>query len=199
MKLRHSPTSPYVRKVVMVAKELGLADRIAIEPTDPWSAETTLPADNPLSKVPALATDDGLVLFDSPVICAYLDELAGGKLTPAGRGRWVAARLEALGDGICDAAILRRLEGAMRPADKRWDGWADRQKRAVDRALDALEAAAGDLAGPPTIGSLAVAAALGYLDFRFAHEDWRPGRPGLAAWFETARTRPSFAETAPPG
>lgn len=199
MKLRHSHTSPYVRKAMMVAREAGVADRVEAVPTDPWSPASTLPDDNPLGKVPALVADDGSTLFDSRVICAYLDAEGGGRLTPSGPGRWLSMKLEALADGICDAAVARRLEATMRPADKRWDVWDARQKGAVDRALDMLERMADDLAGPPTIGRLAVAAALGYLDFRFASEPWREGRPRLAAWFQEARRRPSFVETAPPG
>jgi len=200
MRLRYSQTSPYVRKVLMAAIELGLGDRIEREATDAWSSETTLPRDNPLGKVPALVADDGMVLYDSPVICEYLDGLAGGgKLfPPSGAARWKALRFQALADGICDAAILCRLERNLRPADKRWDVWDARQIGAVTRSLDALEAMADDLDVRPTIGTLSVLAALGYLDFRFADENWRQGRPKLAAWFAKASDRPSFRDTAPP-
>ncbi|HZH27910.1 MAG TPA: glutathione S-transferase [Azospirillaceae bacterium] len=200
MRLRYSPTSPYVRKVVMTAIELGLNDRIEREATDAWSSETTLPRDNPLGKVPALVTDDGMVLYDSPVICEYLDARAGGgKLFPsAGAARWKALRFQALGDGMCDAAILCRLERNMRPADKRWDVWESRQLGAVTRGLDTLETMAADLEGPTTIGTLSVLATLGYLDFRFADLNWRQRCPKLAAWFAKASDRPSFRDTAPP-
>ncbi|NNG05068.1 MAG: glutathione S-transferase [Inquilinus sp.] len=199
MKLRFSPTSPYVRKVRALAIETGLADRLELAATDPWQADTDLPASNPLGKVPALELDDGTVLFDSPVICEYLDSLHGGtKLFPAaGPARWKALRLQAIGDGICDAAILRRLDG-MRPAGLQSADWQQRQRQAVARACDLLEAEAGTLGGPATIGQLAIACALGYLDFRFDADKWREGRPKLAAWFADFAKRPSIAETALP-
>lgn len=199
LKLRYSPTSPYVRKVVMLIHEIGLGDRVERIRTDPWSAEETLGSQNPLNKVPTLITEDGMALFDSPVICEYLDSLHDGpKMFPAaGPARWVALRLLALGDGICDAAVLRRLE-QMRPDAQRSADWIARQQRAVMRGCDFLEAHVDELAGPLTVGGLAVLAALGYLDFRFGDEDWRPGRPRLAAWFAEASQRDSFRQTQPP-
>lgn len=200
MQLRYSQTSPYVRKVMMVAFEAGVADRIEISPTDVWAPDTPIVRDNPLSKIPTLVTEDGLVLFDSPVIAEYLDSLGGGVLFPAtGNARWKALRQQALADGICDASVLRLLEGR-RPESLRSADWADRQRRAVTRALDLLEREVTDLppADAPTIGGIAVLAALGYLDFRFAKDGWRQGRPGLANWFEAASARDSFKRTAPP-
>ena len=144
MKLRYSATSPYVRKVMMVIHERGLSDKVELEKTDAWSPETDLPHDNPLGKVPALALGDGPALFDSPVIVEYLD--TPGKAVPAtallpGRrpDRWAALRFQALADGICDAAILRRLEGN-RPEQLRSTDWMERQRAAVARSVDALEA-----------------------------------------------------------
>lgn len=199
MKLRYSPTSPYVRKVMMVLIECGLDDAVELVKTDAWSPETDLPDDNPLGKVPALVVQDGLTLFDSPVICEYLDTLHdGARLFPSpGPARWAALRQQALADGICDAAILRRLEGN-RPDGERSPSWMERQRAAVTRACDALEAEAATLPDTMTIGTLAALAALGYLDFRFGHEDWRPGRPTLTAWFERASARDSYRRTAPP-
>ncbi|MEK7820711.1 MAG: glutathione S-transferase N-terminal domain-containing protein, partial [Pseudomonadota bacterium] len=112
MKLRFSPTSPYVRKVCVVALETGLFARLDLAPTNVWAADTDIGRDNPLGKVPALATDGGEVLFDSPVICEYLDSLHdGAKLFPAAGGaRWTALRRQALADGILDASVLRFLE-----------------------------------------------------------------------------------------
>jgi len=201
MKLRYSQTSPFVRKVLMVAHEIGLADRIDLSPTDVWSPDSPIVRENPLSKIPTLLTDDGMVLFDSPVIVEYLDSLhEGAKLIPAtGPARWLALRQQAVGDGICDAAVLRRLEG-LRPASLRSAEWDSRQRAAIFRAFDRLEVEAGDLPDPevPTVGGLAVLSAMSYMDFRFAHEPWRPGRPGLARWFETASKRSSFLNTLPP-
>ena len=201
MKLRYSATSPYVRKVMMVIHERGLSDKVELTKTDAWSPATDLPQDNPLGKVPALVLDDGTSLFDSPVIVEYLDSLESGPgngLYPkSGPDRWAALRFQALADGICDAAILRRLEGN-RPEQLRSTDWMERQRTAVSRSLDALEAGAGKLGERFTIGSVAVLAALGYLDFRFGHEDWRQGRPALSAWFDAESKRDSFAGTAPP-
>ncbi len=199
LKLRWSPTSPYVRKVMMVLIERGLEDRVERVTTDPWSADTDLGKDNPLCKVPALTLEDGTTLFDSPVIVEYLDSLGDrAPLLPnAGPARWAALRLQAIADGICDAAILRRLE-SMRPDGEKSANWMERQRKAVARSLDLLEAEAASLDGEATIGTLAALVALGYLDFRFGHEDWRVGRPALTAWFAKASDRDSLRRTAPP-
>ena len=198
MKLRYSATSPYVRKVLATAIETGLDSRIERIPTDPWAADTDLPASNPLGKVPALELDDGTVLFDSRVICEYFDSLHDGpKLYPAsGAARWQALRQLAIGDGICDAAINRLLD-MRRPENLQSADWQARQKRAMARACDLLEAEADSLAGPVTIGQLSVACALGYLDLRWDADQWRQGRPKLTAWFESFAERPSIAITKP--
>ncbi|MBP2314162.1 glutathione S-transferase N-terminal domain-containing protein [Azospirillum soli] len=199
MKLRWSPTSPYVRKVVMVAIECGLEDSIERQETNAWSPDTDLPQDNPLGKVPALILKEGTALYDSPVIAEYLDTLHDGRrlFPPTGPARWTALRLQALADGICDAAILRRLE-ANRPDGEKSPSWMERQRRAVARALDVLEGEAAGLGDELTIGTLSVLVALGYLDFRFGHEDWREGRPALTRWFTAMADRDSFRRTAPP-
>src|SRR5207237_10697175 len=132
MKLRHAAASPFVRKVMVVAHEHGLLDRIELVPTavSPVQANDSLAADNPLMKVPSLTTDDGQVLFDSPVICEYLDGLASGRkfFPPSGPARWTALRQQALGDGVLDALVLCRYE-TTRPDDKRWNGWTDGQMK----------------------------------------------------------------------
>jgi glutathione S-transferase len=201
VKLRHSPNSPYVRKVVAFAIETGLRERIELVPTDPWAADTDLAEQNPLGKVPTLIADEeGMTLFGSTLICEYLDGLHDSPplFPPSGRPRWLALRRVALADGILDAAVLRNVERNRRPEEKRWADWERRQANAVRRALDALEAEAGDLAPPATIDQIAVACALGYLDFRFAGEDWRTEHPNLAGWFADFAERPSLRETAPP-
>jgi len=199
MKLRFSPTSPYVRKVSVAAAELGLAGRIERVLTDTRDPKSGLPQDNPLGKVPALTIDDGEVLYDSPVICEYLDSLhQGPKLFPAtGPARWRALRQQALCDGILDAAILRMLESVRRPEALRWPDWIALQSGKVARALDRLEAEVAQLSGPLTIGQIAAGCTLGYLDFRFAKEDWRPAHPKLAAWYKDFAKRPSMQETVP--
>jgi glutathione S-transferase len=202
MRLRYSPASPYVRKCLVLAHETGLAGRIDALPTVTADPASGLAKDNPLGKIPALTAKDGQVLFDSPVICEYLDSLhRGPKLFPArGKARWTALRRQALADGILDASLLRRYE-SMRPADERSATWDDKQKTVVARALDALEQEAADLGKPTakrtTIGHIAIGCALGYLDFRFGAENWRNGRPKLARWYDEFAKRPAMTATAP--
>jgi glutathione S-transferase len=199
MKLRHAAASPFVRKVMVCAHELGLAGRIELVPTSvtPIRVNDQLAPENPLMKVPSLVTDDGEALFDSPVICEYLDSLAGGgRLFPAaGRPRWTALRQQALGDGILEALILCRYE-LTRPEGKRWAGWTDGQMAKAHRGLAA--AAREELAGPRTIGPIAIGCMLSYLDFRFPGDGWRERHPGLAAWYETVERLPSMQATKPP-
>lgn len=198
MELRFSPTSPYVRKVMITAIETGQAGKIRTKPANVWVLDSDICKDNPLGKVPALITDGGETLFDSPVICEYLDSLHSGPklLPPSGGARWRVLRLQALADGMLDAAILRRLE-SQRPQEKQSQDWLERQRRVVERGLDTLEAEAEALEGPLTLGGIAAGCALGYLDFRFAAERWRQNRPKLAAWYEKTAKRKSFLDTVP--
>lgn len=198
MKLRYSPTSPYVRKVTVTAIEKGLDNRIERVPTNVWEATTDISRDNPLGKVPALLTDDVGVLYDSPVICEYLDSLTPTpRLFPAaGPLRWQALRQQALADGLLDAGVACLLEGR-RPDGERSNGWIARQSAAARRALDAMEADAPSLAQGLTIGHIATACALGWLLFRQPIEDWRPGRSRLTGWYEEFVARPSVQQTQP--
>jgi glutathione S-transferase len=202
MKLFYASASPFVRKVLIVALELGINDRIErIDvATTPLQSNPDLAAANPLGKLPALITDDNGALYDSAVICEYLAAEAGSAtMLPAdGPERWSTLRLQALADGLLDAAVLRRYEKAMRPTEKQSADWDEGQRQKVVRTLDALEVEADALGGEPTLGTIAVACGLGYLDFRFAHEDWREGHPRLTAWFnENWANRPSMTDTAP--
>lgn len=199
MKLRYSPTSPYARKVWMTAIECGLDDKIDMVKTNAWASEADFVGENPLSKIPALVLETGETLFDSPVICEYLDcAHSGHKLIPdSGHERWRQLTLEALGDGILDAAVAIRVEQTMRPEDKRWDSWVERQTTTINRALDVLEKEVGHWGGVFLIGPITVACALGYLDFRKAIDDWRTGRPHLAHWFTTIHNRRSVRDTEP--
>lgn len=195
MKLYYSPTSPYVRKVTACAIACGLHGRITRVETNPHDSPPALLADNPLSKVPCLVTQDGVALFDSPVICEYLDAIGESSLfPPAGPLRWRALKMQAIGDGIMDAAVMRRMETG-RPAEDARTANMARQAAAVARSLDLLQAA------PPAdhldIGTITVACALGYLDLRFPDDNWREGRPALAAWYAAMEKRPEIAETAP--
>ena len=193
MKLRYSTTSPFVRKVRVVAIETGLIDKIELVKTNPVEAD--LAQHNPLNKVPALALDDGSKLYDSRVICEYLDSLAGNKLFPAsGNARWTALRRQALADGMSEAAVLRMTENR-RPENLRSADWDKKQKLKVTQSLGALEA---DHLGPQLdIGTLTVVIALDYLDFRFKAEDWRVGHPKLAAWHKVFSERASLKKTLP--
>ena len=196
MKLRHSPASPFVRKVLVVAHELGLVGRIEIDTVTRSAAyphQMVVP-ENPLMKIPALVTDDGQVLFDSRVICEYLDTLAdGGRFFPAdGPARWTALRRQALGDGIADAVILCSYE-QRRPEDRRWSGWTDAQTLKVHQGLAAAEAEG--LSGPLRIGQVAIACAISYLDLRFPEDGWRERHPRLAAWYRDMEQLPAMQAT----
>ncbi len=195
MKLYYSPTSPFVRKVVVTAMAAGLDAQITRVPTNPWLNPADLVQDNPLSKVPCLVTDDGVALFDSRVICEYLDSVGAGTMVPpAGPARWKALRQQAIGDGVLDAAILRRMD-ATRPAEDARTANMTRQAGLMAGALDVLEHES--LTQHMDIGTLTIACALGFLDFRFAAEPWRQGRPGLAAWYTTFSARPELIATIP--
>jgi glutathione S-transferase len=207
MKLRFSPTSPFVRKVCVVAFETGLEPRIERMPTAvaPTKRNDEVARENPLVKIPALTTDEGLVIYDSCVICEYLDTLhQGPSLFPAaGPARWVALRQQALGDGMLDAAVLGRYE-ALRPKDFQWQDWIDAQLRKVRGALSALEmeCEAGTLApvaagAAPTIGQITIGCALGYLDFRYPSEVWRERHKRLGAWYQDFAQRPAMRQSEP--
>ena len=196
MKLHYSPTSPFVRKVNVLAIELGIDKQLERIPTNPWEPDAILLGNNPLSKVPTLITDEGMVLYDSPVICEYLDDRFGqNRLVPAsGEARWKALRLQALADGILDAAILRFLERKRELPSAVWDAT---QKGAVLRGLDVMEEESPAWGEGFTIGQITAAVSLGYLDFRFGDEDWRPSHPGLAEWYAVTSQRPSMLGTIP--
>ena len=199
--LRHSPSSPFVRKIKIAASVLGLEREIAIAPADTMSPSDSLRQQNPLGKIPALLLEDGTVLFDSRVILEYLDHRAGGgRIIPTEAGaRFAALRLQALADGIMDASVLLVYEGRWRPPELHEPKWVELQSGKVARALAALEAAS--LPAPvatPDVGQIALACALGYRDFRFPGS-WRNDHPRLVAWLDDfARRVPAFAATAPP-
>ena len=199
MKLHYSAASPYVRKVMACAIARGLEGRIEKVTTNPHTSPAELLASNPLSKVPALVADDGTPIYDSPVICEYLDSIGDApRVFPAeGPARWKAITLAALGDGILDATQPRRREVAL-PQDEGRKSYIELQQGKVARALDALEAQADSLGMLDTIGEITVGCALGYLDFRYPHEPWRPGHPKLAAWYAKVLALPPLANTMPP-
>jgi glutathione S-transferase len=196
VKLFYSPTSPYVRKVMACAIQRGIADRIEKIPSNPHQSPPDLLAQNPLSKVPCLVTDDGNALFGSQLICEFLETMGEAlPLFPAsGAPRWRALKQQSIGDGILDAAVPCRGELA-RPREDARDAAIARYKAAMARAVDVLET------DPPhrhiDIGSITVACALGYLDFRYGAEPWRPNHPKLAEWYDAFSQNACIAQTAP--
>jgi glutathione S-transferase len=200
MKLLWSSRSPFVRKVMIVAHEAGLAERIATERVvvAPAKPNALVMAANPLNKLPTLILDDGRVLYDSRVISEYLDGLnPGPKLFPAaGPARFEALRRQALGDGMLDFLLLWLAE-RNRPVPQQSAELLAALKLKLEASLAQLEREAADIATTPLgIGHIAVAVALGYLDFRFAVENWRTLCPGLAQWHADFAARPSYAATA---
>lgn len=202
MRLYHSPTSPFVRKVMVVLIETGQAEAVTLvpasgNPVDPGSMPLV---QNPLGKIPALERDDGPALYDSRVICRFLDARAGHRLYPQPPRLWETLTLEATADGLLDAAVLIVYETRIRPEAHRFAPWVEGQQGKIARALDTIEARwLSHLHGPLDIGQIALGCALGYLDFRQPEHDWRPGRPGLAAWAADFAARPSMQATLPQG
>lgn len=201
MKLWYSPASPFVRKVLILAHETGVISQLelvdaattAINPND------DLAKDNPLGKIPTLVTDDGLSVFDSSVICEYLDGLHDGeKMIPlSGEERLNSLVTQSLGNGIMEAAVAIRYEQFLRPEDKQWQDWIDGQFRKISQSLDVAETWRGARIQDIHIGSIAVASALSYLDFRHEGFDWREGRPVLTQMLATFSERSSMTETDP--
>lgn len=198
MKLRFSPTSPFVRKVRVVALETGQHDRIELVRTVASDPAAELWRDNPLIKVPALTRDNGESLYDSPVICEYLDSLHNGtKLFPKeGEARWTALRRQALADGIMEAAVLRRSE-SLRPQNLQSADWIAAQKRKVDNGIAAFESEVDSFGETIDIGTLCLAIMLDYINFRFASDEWSKTAPRLAEWHRWISARPSLASTLP--
>jgi glutathione S-transferase len=183
------------------ACELGLREQIELVPAaaHPINRDRSLIVHNPLGQVPTLVTDDGAVLYDSRVICEYLNELGEGCLVPGqATARWAAYRDQVLADGIMDAAILVRYETFARPETLRWKDWIDGQMDKVHCGLAELEQRASSLNRRIDAGTIAVGCALGYLDFRFASLAWRNARPDTAAWFASFSERESMMATRPP-
>ena len=196
MKLRFSPTSPFVRKVRVALIETGLAPAVGLIQENPLDPRAMQASPNPLAKVPCLETDDGMVLYDSPVIVEYLNARLDPPtlIPPAGRAHWDALRRQALADGMMDALVLWFVESLRKP-ERQSGGWMAHQLRAVGRALDALEAEADGLGGPVDIGRIAIAVAISFYDTNHPDSLWRAARPRLAAWFDAFDRRPSMRET----
>ncbi len=197
--LRSVPASPFGRKVSIAAAVCGLEDRIEVRAADTRNPADSLRRENPLGKIPALILEDGTTLYNSCVIAEFFDAEAGGGviIPPAGPARFRALTLQALCDGILDASVLRVYEGRYRAPEMHNADWLDHQSGKVQRGLASLESAPPALSGTPHIGQIALACALGYLDFRFAG-DWRGAHPHLVAWLDDFAARvPSFEATRP--
>lgn len=193
MKLFYSPTSPYARKVLVTALEKGLGDRIELIHCDPHAGDPQLLAANPMSRVPTLVLEDGSVLFDSPVICEWLDTQAEQpRLIPiGGPERWAVLRAQALADGMLDDAYLNVME-SRRPEAQRSPETMAARADALLRSVPLMEAGMSELVGPLNLAQISVGCALGYLDFRLPELDWRAGHAGLDAWFDGFARRPSM-------
>ena len=198
MKLYYSPTSPYVRKVRVVAIEKGLADRVELVAASPWPDPAAVAAVNPLGKVPALVTDDGLALYDSPVICEYLDVLvpAAPLIPRSGSARWQVLRCQALCDGILDAAVGIVLE-RRRPEAERSMSSQQRSADAIRRSVVALVTELRPAGAAFDLGQISIAVALGYLEFRLGDLDLGAGLPAIHNWWAAIRERPSLVATRP--
>ena len=201
MKLYSAETSPFARKVRVHLIETGQVDDVEIVPVhgSPVDPQTMPVAQNPLGKLPALERADGPAIYDSRVICRYLDARAGGRLYPAGNRLWETLTLEATADGIMEAAVLLVYETRIRPEDKRLPAWVDGQWAKVQRSLAAIDARwMSHLNGPLDMGQVAVGCALGYLDLRHPDRNWRKGMEALAGWYEGFSERESMKATVPP-
>lgn len=199
MKLHFAAPSPYSRKVRIAMAVRGLADSVTLVKTTTGDAADPVHRANPLGKIPTLVLDDGSALYDSRVICEYIDSIGtmGEPLFPSGANRWPALRLQALGDGIADAALLAVYEKRLRPENMWHAPWIEKQLAHVANALDVMEVNPPATGAVPNIGDIALATSLGYLDFRLKGE-WRKGRPNLVTWLEGfAANVPAFAQTAP--
>ncbi|MCR9240571.1 MAG: glutathione S-transferase family protein [Rhodobiaceae bacterium] len=193
--------SPFTRKCRVLAAELGIVDQIAFQDPghlSPVEANRSLVKLNPLGKIPVLQLKDGCTLNDSRVICEYLNTVADGDLFPAETGRrWRALHLQALTDGLMDAALILRYELTFRDGEATWGSWIDRQLERIRASVECMNRDISTFCEHITIGEISAACALGYLDFRFTELMWRSDNPELASWFEMFSRRPSMTSTLP--
>jgi glutathione S-transferase len=196
LKLWYSPASPFARKVMVFAHEVGLAGSIELATGNVWEPDSQVVKDNPLGKVPALVTPDG-VFAGSYLCCEYLDSLHTGArlIPPAPRQRWPVLQLHAFADGIIEAAVAVSIEKLRRPKEFVYQGTLDRQSEKINRTLDRIAPIALDQA--PDIATITLGCALGYLDFRMPQLGWRNGRPALDQWYASFSQRKSMQATIP--
>ena len=200
MKLLYLSSSPFARKALVSACELGLLERLEIVPidTDPIQTNREINRNNPLGKVPVLVRDDGTTLYDSVVICEYFDSLCrdAGLFPPHGEARWQALRLHALADGLSDAAITVRRE-SRRPDGLQWTDWAEAHTRKLEQTYDVIERDADLSSDSVTVGHVALATALEWIAFRQVGPDFRRGRRRLVGWYDIFARRPSMSVLPP--
>ena len=209
LKLHYTAASPYVRKVVVTAIEVGLDGEIErVTPTVSLfdgEGDSGVNADNPLGKVPTLITREGIALVDSSLICEYLSSLAPerGLLPANGDERWEVLSIQALAQGLLDAVVSRALETHIRPDNFSWPGWVERQSVKIERALDAFEQKlSGDApllaSGVVNLGAISLACTLGYMVARLGVKDWRRTHAALSSWVDEFSQRESMLATVPP-
>ena len=201
MKLISLNASPFARKVRILILELGLQDSVVIQnpgAVTPASNNEVLNKVNPLGLIPALELESGENIYDSLVICDYLNHFAGGALIPNDpEQRIQALALHSLANSMLDLAVGLRYETALRPEELRWQTWIDHQKEKIERGLDSLERRCPGFNSSPLIGEITVACILGYMDFRYPENDWHQNRPALTNWFEEVMKRDSMIQTIP--
>ena len=200
MQMYFAPSSPFVRKVTVLLHELGRTDEVELisvygTPLDPGN----MPVDrNPLGKLPTLVADDGRTIFDSRVICRYLDELFDGGFYPMSPDLWDVLIIEATADGILESALQMVYEKRLRAEEQQSPDLIEGYWAKVERAFALVdEKWIGYLNGPVDMAHIAIGAALGYLDFRHPDRDWRSGNPKLAEWYKTFSARESMRATEP--
>ncbi|MFT5487466.1 MAG: glutathione S-transferase [Paracoccaceae bacterium] len=196
MKLRWSPTSPFVRKVVVLMKEKGIEDLVEKEKPNPLNREDRAATPNPLGKIPCLLTDDDQPVFDSPVIMEYLDTVCDGPemLPPTGEARWTTLRRQATADGMIDSMVACFVESLKKP-ERQSGGILAHNKAIVFNGIAALEQDAATFDDTIDVGTISVAVALSFADQTFPEDDWRADSPTLAVWFDAFDKRPSMTET----
>lgn len=196
MKLRWSPTSPFVRKVVVLLKEKGAEDLVEKEKSNPLSREDRAATPSPLGKIPCLVTDDGMSIFDSPVIVEYLDTMLDGpEMIPAsGPARWKVLCRQATADGMIGSMVTCFVESLKKP-ERQSGGIVAHNKAIVMNGIAAFEADASEFDGVIDAGTIAAGVALSFADQTFPDDDWRADNPKIAAWFAEFDKRPSMTDT----
>jgi glutathione S-transferase len=199
MKLLYSPISPFARMCRITARELGLEDELEIVPIEgmsPAVPRADIVSHNPLGRIPTLITDHGHSIYDSRVICEYLTHHAGDKklLPDEPVKRFRILTLQAMGQGVAEAAVALRYELAVRPEQTRWSQFMERQRTRILDACDDIERRWTGELRDTTLATIALAAALAYVNLRHGDLDWRGDRPKLASWFQEFAAKPSMKE-----